>query len=388
MALPILISHGDDANDRIKHLEKMCFFVPTACTICCDQASERGEMILPLILGVMILPVILGVILLYRRYRRVVPSYEADNRRCQQKLIQCGGWRHPPLTFANVQPYLREDAELSLGAHMTFSVVDHVSRTSHQQYSTVDHHLYVDIPLDILMQFVPVATARKIANLHGINVGSHDSSTTLKQLFEVHVCGSCAILTTVLSIHDMTPQNNRKDGTVKPDPSHIQPDDFPPSPVSQIQSHQIIQSACMSMDKRFIEEGGCAVCGQLTCLTELSQLSAIRNLLEVLAVPGITRQERRTDADRVKDLPLAIDNACDKVCLSCRAALRKSRMPKYALARGIWIGTVPEELSCLRYIERMLVARVRHSCCCVRIASGMRKMKSNAVAFRTPIPKI
>ena len=366
------------------------------------QASERGVIELPLIMGVNIdmwplilgvfglLPLILGVTLLLKQkwqHCYVSPGYQLEKH--QQRLIQCGGWRRPPLTYANVQPYLRDDA-LSLGTHVTFCVVDHVSRPSHQQY-TDGHYLYVDIPLDILVQFVPVTTARKIACLHGINLGSHASTTTLKQHLKEHICGFCAKFITVLSIQNRTPKecaDHAKTETLKPELSHSLLDEFPPPPINQIQSHQIIQSACTSMDKRFIEEAGCAVCGQLTRLTDLSQLSAMKNHLHVLTVPGITKQERKTVTDKVQDLAIVIDNSCDQVCLSCRAALRKNRMPQFALARGLWIGTVPPELSSLRYIERMLVARVRHSCCCVRIASGMRKMKANAVAFRSPTPKI
>jgi hypothetical protein len=36
----------------------------------------------------------------------------------------------------------------------------------------------------------------------------------------------------------------------------------------------------------------------------------------------------------------------------------------------------------------MLVARVRHNQCTIKIASGMHKMKANAIAYQSPIPKI
>ena len=42
----------------------------------------------------------------------------------------------------------------------------------------------------------------------------------------------------------------------------------------------------------------------------------------------------------------------------------------------------------LRYVEKILVARVRHTCAYVKVASGMRKMKANVVAFQSPTPKI
>ncbi|EAU85037.2 hypothetical protein CC1G_04133 [Coprinopsis cinerea okayama7 len=59
-----------------------------------------------------------------------------------------------------------------------------------------------------------------------------------------------------------------------------------------------------------------------------------------------------------------------------------------ALARGFWIGAVPPELACLRYAERLLVARVRHSVCWAKISTGMRKMKTNVICFEVPVPRV
>jgi hypothetical protein len=59
-----------------------------------------------------------------------------------------------------------------------------------------------------------------------------------------------------------------------------------------------------------------------------------------------------------------------------------------ALAQGLWLGNVPTELSSLRFIEKILIARVRHTCCFIKISTGGRKMKANTIAFETPIPKV
>ena len=110
--------------------------------------------------------------------------------------------------------------------------------------------------------------------------------------------------------------------------------------------------------------------------------------LHVLACSGVSRKERLTSSDKICDYPIVLDDSCNQICSPCRASIRNSKIPKYALAQGLWIGQVPEQLSSLRFVERMLVARVRQSSCCVRIASGMRKMKANVIAFQSPIPKV
>jgi hypothetical protein len=49
---------------------------------------------------------------------------------------------------------------------------------------------------------------------------------------------------------------------------------------------------------------------------------------------------------------------------------------------------VPDVLKKLTFVEKILVAKVRHTCAFVKVASGMRKMKANIVAFESPIQKI
>ena len=49
---------------------------------------------------------------------------------------------------------------------------------------------------------------------------------------------------------------------------------------------------------------------------------------------------------------------------------------------------MPDELKSLRFVEKLLIAGVRHPCCYVKVASGMCKMKANVIAFQSPIPKV
>lgn len=40
------------------------------------------------------------------------------------------------------------------------------------------------------------------------------------------------------------------------------------------------------------------------------------------------------------------------------------------------------------FVEKMLIARVRHTCAYVKVASGQRKMKANVVSFEAPVQKV
>ncbi|THV03162.1 hypothetical protein K435DRAFT_651759, partial [Dendrothele bispora CBS 962.96] len=164
---------------------------------------------------------------------------------------------------------------------------------------------------------------------------------------------------------------------------------FPPEPLDELLTNQILSSACDKMANENIEEAGCAVCGQLKPRKELSKLKSVKNHLHVLHAEGVTRKEHKKSSDPIKEFSgPVLDYRCSHICDSCRSSVRKGKVPDLALAKNLWLGEVPEVLSKLRFIERLLVAQVRHTCCFVKISTGQRKMKANALCFETPVPKM
>lgn len=121
----------------------------------------------------------------------------------------------------------------------------------------------------------------------------------------------------------------------------------------------------------------------------MSRLKSVKNLLGVLNAPGVTRIERSRADMPIRDYSgPALDYTCSHICNGCRKDIRKAKVPRLALANNLWLGKVPDQLKNLTFVEKILIARVRHTCAFVKIASGMRKMKANIVAFESPIPKI
>ena len=56
---------------------------------------------------------------------------------------------------------------------------------------------------------------------------------------------------------------------------------------------------------------------------------------------------------------------------------------------GLWIGEVPPALQGLSWTEKMIISRVKHNMCIVKVhMSGMSKMKANVVSHSLPMPKI
>jgi hypothetical protein len=104
---------------------------------------------------------------------------------------------------------------------------------------------------------------------------------------------------------------------------------------------------------------GCAVCGQLTPLIQVSRLSKSRHELKILSKAhfGFTQCERLLASDPIQEIkgPI-IDNTCTNICHNCYDYLQKKTVPKYALAKGLWLGSVPSQLQNLSFAEQLFIA--------------------------------
>ena len=120
----------------------------------------------------------------------------------------------------------------------------------------------------------------------------------------------------------------------------------------------------------------------------MEEISEVENI-NLLKIDGVTRKARCKSSDPVRELrgPI-LAPGCSRVCPTCVKFLEKKKMPTLALANGLWIGEIPDELQDLTYAEQLLIARVRHNRCIVKVSSGMYKMRANAISFSNPMPKI
>lgn len=112
--------------------------------------------------------------------------------------------------------------------------------------------------------------------------------------------------------------------------------------------------------------------------------------LDCLVNPSVTRKERRTQSDPIKNIKgPVLDDACNEVCTDCLEGLADGITPKKALANGNWIGLVPSELKGLYWTEQLLVARVMRNYCIIRVrSSGMHQMHSNTICHVLLMPQI
>lgn len=315
----------------------------------------------------------------------------------QRCCVQVGGSGLRHHEFASIEAYVVSDIpDVQRKGNVRY--VDHVDGVCLLAYPS-SPYIHTSMPLSSLFKLVTLSNARKIAAVHGISAGSRCTVAQLLLSVEHHSCLKCSsyisVFSSDLNVDQLSAKRSKK-YREKYQACHnpitqatSQSPHFPPEPASDNLEHLILTNACKQMQADNFMEAGCAVCGELKPINAMSRLRSMKNYLHILETQGVTRVERKSVTAPVKEYKGAVlDYSCNRICNTCRVSIRNGKVPRISLANNLWIGKVPEELSSLRYVEKMLIARVRHTCAYVKVASGMRKMKANIIAFESPVPKI
>lgn len=279
-----------------------------------------------------------------------------------------------------------------------------------KKYATNDNVVICALPASSLFLKMKKTDLLQIAKIHHVTANVRDSSEHIRKLFIDHSCSECASY--ALAFILKTKQVRTKLPTFAPGKMYVKMPSFkkrqthlqaledasdvpfPPSPPTSSLIETIISGWCNAMSETNVTEEGCAVCGRLTLRSELLPFNENPfdlSLLDpfVLGLEDITRLERKSVNDPVQQIKGPVfDSSSKGTCKLCHKELSNGVLPAHALANGLWIGDVPPELQNLSYAEKLLVARVRHNRCIVRVSSGMHKMRANAILFANPMPKI
>lgn len=292
------------------------------------------------------------------------------------KNIQMGGSGLRHHEFVSIEAYVVSDVS---DVHRKCNVryINHVDDVGLLAYSS-STYIHTNMPLSSLFKLITLSNARKIAAVHGIYTSSHCTIAQLLMLTEHHSCTKCSshisVFSSVLNMNQLSAKRSKKYRD-KLQAGHTQAGSlittinqspqFPPAPASDNLEHLILTNACKKMLPDYFMEVGCAVCGELKPIRTMNRLKSMKNYLHILETQGVTHVERKSAAAPVKEYKGAVlDYSCKHICDTCRVSIRNGKVPRISLANNLWIGSVPEELSSLRYVEKILIARVSSTLHC------------------------
>ncbi|KAJ6575848.1 hypothetical protein B0H10DRAFT_1837552, partial [Mycena sp. CBHHK59/15] len=159
---------------------------------------------------------------------------------------------------------------------------------------------------------------------------------------------------------------------------------FPPKPAHKDTLHRIITNSSQSVQTEWFIEAGCVVYSWLTPQTELTALDQFQGSLEHLHVESVTQREMFYSLDPIEELlgPILADG-----CISAfhvKFLFLRKIIPCDASENHNWVAVVPPQLKGLTYAEGVIIARVQHYRCVIRVNSG----RANAIMFAQPVLKV
>ena len=341
-----------------------------------------------------------------QNYEYIIQDNKSDNTDdtiVSSSNYDVGGGRKPIFTYELLHQYVNPVSDIEYKPDTSFTFLSHCPKSVAVDLCKQNQkYIFGCVPLLIFLPLLTRHDVKEICKLHNLNLSYRANLSQMNDLLSNHYCNYCETYASVFEIYstqskakinktfyekEKSKPQHMKNETTEDNGNTIFP---PPSPSHELQEN-IIHDYCKDCSPTNILESGCAVCGQLTPCKNLSKLSTTTCSLHILSRSGcgFTRKERTTDSAPIEELPgPVLDSTCKNICMSCKQFLQKGRTPTYALAKGLWLGNIPLQLQNLSFAEQLLIARVRHNKCIVRVSSGMHKMKANAIMFENPTPKI
>lgn len=282
-----------------------------------------------------------------------------------------------------------------LGAQLTSLAV--ADENAQLPLLVTEEHISVITPWLKIASKGPLAVIHFVAKVHGVPLLSRASKAQALASLETHECHAACkgYRATFTPLNALSATRTPRKIPAVPFVLNLAPPtekryEYPPAPFSDRAAADMISNFCEDTHPSRFEESGCSVCGQLTLLSDLSDLDDLGCSLSPLVEHGLVRMERASVNQYLSyDTRPVLDRRSSSVCCSaCAKALRNGRRPVKALANGLWLGEVPRVLSHLSFAEQCLISRVRTNRCVVRVSCGQLKMMANAISFPCPTVKV
>ena len=312
-----------------------------------------------------------------------------------------GGGRHQTVVDGGiVYEYLQNCTDTRLlndrkyfeGREFEFKRYERLTAMSNNVLELTAPLFFSKIPLDKLSIYLNVKEIREMSSLHNIIMPYKAEKKKMLTYFSGHSCNQCEFYTSVLMERKLKEsKKKKKEENLKEGNLEISdlPSKFPPDPPSKNLIESIISGFCSDTTPEKLIEIGCAVCGKLSPVESMILLDEIDCDLNVISPGDVGRCERLNESDPIMPLhgPILAED-CDHVCGTCVHFMKKKETPLESLANYFWIGSVPLILQDLTFAEKMLISRIRHNKCLVRVSSGRAKMIANVIMFSNPTVKV
>ncbi|KAF8802339.1 hypothetical protein BYT27DRAFT_7112687 [Phlegmacium glaucopus] len=262
---------------------------------------------------------------------------------CSPSSVVVGGGRAYLFSHLSIAPFIKRSNDELSSVHV-FQYVDHVDNVGCLSYPVEHGFVYADLSLTDIIPHISKHMIQKIANIHKISLGSswHLPKAQLVEAFSKHNCINCSLYISVLKTQ-LSPSLKKKESSAnaftnltkeervkrnqKKKIAHnlnrtnlnVDIDSvFPPPALTKELSETIIRDWCKATNPSVLEEAGCAVCGELVPVKQLSRLKAIKKMLNILAAPGVTRIEHKLSTQSITEFKgPVLDYQCDKICDDC-----------------------------------------------------------------------
>jgi hypothetical protein len=268
-----------------------------------------------------------------------------------------GGGKALLFSFDELFPYASTDLH-----EQQYQFLQGVKKKQKQSLVLNDGDVLCNVPLNILALKLTLKTAKELANLHDMYMPSKILLKNAQILLENHKCETCEELLTLFrpykvasnSEYQQTWYQKNKEKCAQCDKLRSSKSEyqeshnkslhkhywskkdvkFPPDPPSIKLCQNIVSGFCADTSPEMCEEAGCAVCGKLTPICEMEELSDVENI-NLLNVDGVARKARGKSSDPIKELrgPI-LAHGCSRICPICVKSLEKKKMPTLALANG------------------------------------------------------
>ena len=307
----------------------------------------------------------------------------------------CGGGRHQTAISGEIiYEYLHTCTDIKVLNNRQYFIEKEFDFKRYELLSTISNDVnlitslfYSRIPLDRLTNYLNKKELREMSDLHKLAIPYRCNKEEMLTYFKGHHCCQCDLYVSVFteraSKKKIIPKEEERES------NHDLSSKFPPEAPSKKLIELIIGGFCDDTAPEKLVERGCAVCGKLLPINSMALLNEINCQLNVISPGDVGRCERLHESDPVAPLdgPILAEG-CDHVCATCEHFLKKNEMPPESLANSFWIGPVPSILQNLMFAEKMLISRIRHNKCLVRVSSGRAKMTANVIMFSNPTVKV